>query len=374
MVSKKAVVSCLSLVLGVFFMIQGVRPALADADSWYEKVKFSGDLRYRFENINEDKKAERDRQRIRVRLNLDAPLDDYWKAKLQLATGGLTDPVSTNQTLGEFFNRKTIDLSQAYLEYKVLFNNAKLSAGKVPNPFLNVGGNQLIWDGDLTFDGISGNANVDLAKDLNFFFNGGGFWIAERDATCDPMLYGGQWGLKGKFFDIKYTVGGSYYLYKDAKGLTTFVDAAKSFGNTVQGSAYRYNYKLAEGFLELGLNLFNLPFALYGNAVKNMDDAVSVRNTGVNFGLNVNKVKGEGTWAAGYYYRKLDRDAVVGAYSDSDFGGGGTDSAGHVFQAAYGITDSVTVKAAHFSNQKKYDLAASRIGYHRSQIDLELKF
>lgn len=369
-----------TVLCGALICIGSSRPAAADSDSWYEKIALSGDFRYRFENIQEDKKAERDRQRIRLRLNLEALLDDYWKVGTQVTTGGLTDPVSTNQTLGDDFNRKPIDLSQAYLEYKALFNNLKLTAGKAPNPFVNVGKNQLIWDGDLTFEGISGNAGLDILSSMSVFLNGAGFWIREQSAGFDPMLYGAQAGLKGTFGDMKYTLGGSYYLYQVAQGQKTFVDNNNGFGNsTVDASTYktyRYNYKIAEAFFELGfiLPFFELPATVFGNAVKNTDDSVSVGNTAYNAGITLNKAKAEGSWQFTYYFRRLDCDAVIGAYTDSDFGGGGTNSLGNVFQAAYMITDAVQVQATHTSCQKDFFSDAGRKGYHRTQLDFVLKF
>jgi len=367
---------------GVLMLLAGValggwaRPAAADFDSWYEKLTIDGDFRYRFENIREDKKTERDRQRIKAKLNVKAPLDDYWKLGFQLATGDALDPVSNNQTLGEYENRKPFFLNMAYVEYKALFENLKLTAGKVPNPFVNVGKNQLIWDGDLTLDGVSGNASLELLEGLSAFVNGGGFWILEQSSNFDLMLYGAQAGLKGKLLGAKYTVGGSYYYYMDTKNQRLFVDNTKSFGNSTNtaGTLYRYQYKIAEAFMEVSHKVMDLPIAVYGNVVKNVDPEVAERNTGFTAGLVLNKAKAEGSWEVGAYSRKLDKDAVVGAYSDSDFIGGGTDGQGQCYYAAYAITDNVKAKVTHFNNQKKADLDASRVGYHRTQVDLEFAY
>lgn len=356
--------------------------AHADFDSWYENITIKGDLRYRFENIQKDKSKERDRQRVRLRLSLESPLDDYFKIKTRLATNDLTDPVSTNETLGDYFNKDPFNLDVAAVEYKLLFENLLLIAGKMDVPFTKVGGNQLVWDGDLTLEGIAGKATVGLMKDLSIFANGGGFWLLEQSSNYDPMIYAGQMGFKGKLMDIKYTVGGSYYFYKDTKGQKTFVDNNSGFGNRTvthgTGSSayqtYRYNFKIAEAFLELSLNVMDFPLALYANAVKNGDDEVPDRNTGYTAGFVFNKAKKEGSWDLGYYVRKLDRDAVVGAFADSDFIGGGTDGLGHVVSASYMLTDKVKLKATHFNNQLKADLDASRLGYHRTQVDAEFGF
>lgn len=385
--------------------VLGANRAQADFDSWYEKIQIKGDLRYRFENIQKDKTAERDRQRIRARLTLVAPLDDYWTVKTRIATNDLTDPVSTNETLGDLFNKDPLSLDVAALEYKLLFDSLTLIAGKFDNPFINVGKSQLIWDGDLTLEGIAGNAKLDVIPEANLFVNGGGFWLLEQSGTFDPMLYGGQIGVTGKLMDVKYTVGGSYYYYRDTKNQTTFVNTAGGSGNstiavpavtrtvitdpngntippysaytltvTPASTKYAHNYKIAEAFLELSLKAMDFPVLLYAHAVKNADDSVTARNTGYTAGLVFNKAKAEGSWEIGYYARKLDKDAVVGAFCDSDFAGGGTDGLGHVVTASYMLTDSVKFKATHFNTQLKADLDLSRTGYRRTQVDVELSY
>ncbi|MDP1008060.1 hypothetical protein, partial [Klebsiella pneumoniae] len=77
---------------------------------------------------------------------------------------------------------------------------------------------------ELTLEGNAGKATVGLMKDLSILANGVGFWLLEQRSNYDPMIYAGQMGFKGKLMDIKYTVGGSYYFYKDTKGQKTFVD------------------------------------------------------------------------------------------------------------------------------------------------------
>ena len=83
-------------------------PAAASAPkTWADKLTFKGDLRYRYESIQDDSKLDdggdtytRQRNRIRARLGAEAKIDDQMKAGLELSTGQ-SDPVSGNQSLGE---------------------------------------------------------------------------------------------------------------------------------------------------------------------------------------------------------------------------------------------------------------------------------
>jgi hypothetical protein len=72
----------------------------------------------------------------------------------------------------------------------------------------------------------------------------------------------------------------------------------------------------------------------------------------------------------GYNYRDLEADAVVGAFSDSDFIGGGTDGKGHMFTAGYAISKNFTTGITYFSNEK----GQQETDYDRLQIDFKLKF
>lgn len=354
----------------------GVVPVSADYDSWYEKIKISGDIRFRHENIQKDYSNERDRQRVRTRIKMVAPLDDYWKVTLRLATGS-SDPVSTNQTLDGSFSSKGINLDQAFIEYKLLFENLWLYAGKMKNPFVSVGKNGLIWDGDLTPEGIAGKGRLDVGP-VKLFGTGGGFWVEEQSKNFDLMLWGGQLGAKGKISGIKYKIGGSYYYYLDTKDQVTFADETDNFGNsshTVGGKEYYdYQYKIVEAFIELSFKVMDFPLKLYGNVVKNFDDEVWERNSGHTAGLVFNKAKKDNTWEIGVMAKKLDKDAVVGAFCDSDFGGGGTDSMGFVGYLAYVPVKNVKLKITHINAQIQADLDVSRKGYRRTQADVSLKF
>lgn len=354
----------------------GATPVQAEYDSWYEKITFSGDFRYRHENIQKDNSNERDRQRVRARIKMVAPLDDYWKVTIRLASGS-DDPVSTNQTMGGELSSKAINLDQAFIEYKLFFENLRMYAGKMANPFYKPGKNQLLWDSDLTFEGVAGKGMLE-AGPVDLFATGGGFWVREQSKSFDLMLYGGQLGAKGKLSGVKYTVGGSYYFYLDTRNQGTFFDDEDGFGNSTfsvgNKTFYMYQYKIAEAFLEVSTIVMDYPVKVYGSVVKNFDDEVQSRNSGHVLGVTFNKAKKENTWEIEYKFKKVDQDAVLGAFTDSDFIGGGTDGMGHVGHIAYIPVKNVKLKLTHFSNQIQADLHASRKGYRRTQADISMKF
>ena len=73
-----------------------------------------------------------------------------------------------------------------------------------------------------------------------------------------------------------------------------------------------------------------------------------------------------------YNYRELEADAVVGAFSDSDSFGGGTDGKGHKVSGKYQIAKNWQFGAAFFMND--IGLEGSSKDYNRLQLDLIAKF
>ena len=87
--------------------------------SWTENVQLVGDFRYRHESINEEGLTARHRQRIRARLGVISDLADNMSVGFGLTTGG-DNPISGNQTLGDGFSHKDIDLDYAYFDWALV--------------------------------------------------------------------------------------------------------------------------------------------------------------------------------------------------------------------------------------------------------------
>ncbi|PYV69359.1 MAG: hypothetical protein DMG97_16705 [Acidobacteria bacterium] len=85
--------------------------------SAFGKFRFSGDVRIRGESFVQNGTQDRNRARIRVRLGLEGQLNQDFIGGVALATGSQGDPTTTNETLTNAFDRKTIALDKGYITY-----------------------------------------------------------------------------------------------------------------------------------------------------------------------------------------------------------------------------------------------------------------
>ena len=348
--------------------------ALPDSLKWAENVKISGDLRYRYEMVDEEGANNRNRNRIRARLGITGKVTDDVEVGLRLATSepfssDKGDPVSTNQTLDDAFSKKAIWLDLAYFKWSPKDSGLNVIGGKMENPFYRVGGNQLIWDSDLTPEGIAIQYIRSLGENDELFANGGGFWVNEVSGGADTELWGIQGGLKHKFADKSTLTGGaSYYSYGNINGSGPLIGTGFQ-GNSNAGSLYTNDYDIAEVFGEYGFKLGQTPAAAFVSYVKNTS-ASTTQDTGWLIGGKLGKCKDPGSWEFSYNYRNLEADAVLGAFSDSDFVGGGTNGKGHRFGYTYQLAKNLQGALTYFLDDKSNDSH----GYNRLQADLVFKF
>jgi len=86
------------------------------------RFRWTGDLRVRGESFFQKYSGctlcnDRNRSRVRVRFGFEGKLNDDFNAGIGLATGTFGDPTTTNETLTNFFDRKTIGLDRGYITY-----------------------------------------------------------------------------------------------------------------------------------------------------------------------------------------------------------------------------------------------------------------
>jgi hypothetical protein len=373
--------------------------APASVPGWLEGMKWEGDFRLRaqqdrFSGSNftplqlglvEDpinlgnSQDHNNRLRLRLRFGVETKLSEMTTMGFRLATGSIANnPLSTNQTLGNNFDRYTIGVDRAYIKLQPA-QWLHLSGGRFANPFF---GTDLVWHPDLNFDGAAATLKPKFSEAGSGFLTLGAFPLTKLDpnpnsSAQSKWLYAGQAGVDWKSGATGLKFGLALYEYRHVEGVPNAGDwnintVAASMND---GTAPQYRqkgnslvqlqalnnptllYGLASKFRELNLT-GSIDFAqfdpvhvvLTGDYVKNIgfDRAEILQRTGRDLEPKITGYQARLTvgkpqmakrrdWQVFAAYKFLQRDAVLDAYTDSDFRLGGTDAKGYILGANYGI-------------------------------------
>jgi hypothetical protein len=339
--------------------------------SWADRITWKGDYRFRYEDIDEQGKDDRERYRIRARPALVAKTSETTEVGFGLATGS-DDPVSSNQTLGGGGSSKDINLDLAYATWTGLENTA-ITGGKFVNPYYTVQKSQLLFDGDFRPEGVA----VSWSDEL--FFANATYSFIESDSNQSTKNNYGIWAAQiGAVFapidGTKLTVSTSYIDIPTKGEIAIYND--DFYGNSsvvVDGTAvYEYNYELVTASVDLGFNVFDTPFNLYADWVENQD--VDDLETGYLMGIQLGSAKVKGGWQVKYQYENLDANAALGVVTDSDFAGGGTDNKGSMVSAMYAIDNNWYVGSTYYFDNQTGIKLGNDASYERFQLDTGFKY
>jgi hypothetical protein len=347
----------------------------APAAGLLESLKFKGDLRYRTEWIDREDDDIRHRHRIRLRIGVETAPVDGWNAVVQLASGE-DDPASANQTLGDGFSGKPVRLNLAYLRWTSERPGWEVQAGKVPRPFLCV--TDLLWDGTVNPEGIGAFWSHEPGA-VRWMLRGGGWWIEENADASDIFLWTAQAAAYWTVTEHQRLLGGlSLYAYDGLRGAAPLY-RDRPMGNTmvpVAGadpdstvSVFAEDFRIVEGFGQWEWEGF-IPVALYGQAAVNT--AADDHRLAWLAGLTVGRAHAVKSVEAGVTYRVLEADSTVGAFTDANPGGGGTDLEGWQFFLRGQVTRRLQCTASWYRNRLEPD--GRNLAYDRWQFDTTLRF
>jgi hypothetical protein len=335
---------------------------VSPAKSAESRLKYGADFRYRFESFNIEDTPDRHRNRIRARVDVKATVSDEMLLGFALASGS-NDPISSNQTLGDNDSSKQVNIDQAYIRFQPTGRHTDLYAGKFKNPLYRAGGNGLLWDGDLRPEGLAAKFSRN-----DVFVNALATWITESKAGDDILLLGTQLGIKTSVFDSASLVAGlGYYEYTGIQGSAEYIPEKPRGNRVTDQGRYLSGFDLLEGFAELKFPTSFGKASVYADYVKNLgaDDYDTGYTLGAKIGLS--------DWSFGWAYENIEADAVYAQLTDSDFGGGGTDSEGHRFSASYAISKKIKLGGTVFLNDRNVDFGNEQ-DYQRFMLDLSVKY
>lgn len=367
------------------------------------------------------------RSRLRLRFGATAKVTDKVTAGFRIATGNTNGPTSTNQTMGQGFNKYSLVLDRGFLTLKPV-SWLSLTGGRIANPFFST---DLVWADDLNFEGVAAQASVPLSSSVTGFATAG--WFPLR--TDNPLqsksrdLTGLQAGLKwhlASSTDLKFAA--ALYNYRGIEGTLEdntryglpsasdygtryeYANGIRQRGNTLfitnaladplTGTTY---WGLASEFRELNLtasldiaNFDPVHVVLTGDYVKNLafdrskmsarsgSTILDGKDSGYLGKISVGhpSMANPGSWNVSLAYRWLGSDAVVDAYTNSDFGLGGTNSKGYILGGSYGIYKNTWLSGRLMASQLIDSMApkttstetSTKLSVDLFQIELNSKF
>lgn len=332
-----------------------------------------------------------DRQRLRARLRFGfaAELGAGWGAAARLSTGNLIDPVSTNQTLGNYGARYQTAVDLAYLEWLGTTagsgHSLGVRAGRMISPWEAT---DLVFDTDLNFEGVATSYHLALGRGdpsvNNLFATVGAFSLQEFELGRDKWLLGAQTGLNlQSAAGHRFLLAAAVYDYRRIAGERNAFESELN-DHTAPGYLQKGNtlfdirndndpdtnlFALASDFRLLDFNASmqwrlapGLRLQWAGNYVRNigfdpqrvqerMLVAVAGRNKGYQTELGIGSVDmaRSNAWRVWAGYRYLQRDAVLDGFTDSDFHLGGTDAKGYTVGLEWSLSPKVLTRLKYMS-------------------------
>lgn len=346
-------------------LIVGLAAALGFNNAQAVDWNWKGDIRYRYQSDitaipNVTGEHSRDRHRARVRLGVYPWINEELSGGLQLSTAGSgLETTSRNETLDDQFLADTVYMNEYFIDYHPMFlcGDVNFILGKRAVASTLIVQNDLVWDGDLTFEG----ATVQYGKDANGKEKDGlsavaGYYILNENRSVttieqDAYLFAGQAAYKGAISDLSYQLGAGYYNYVNFN-----VDNDPS---TVYIPAYDYtgkDFNIVEFYGSLGGQITEtLPWKISGqyafNTAKHADwvNIDNAKRDSYLAEIKIGNAKQVGQWAVNADYVRIERDALT-ILTDSDRNmGAATNLKGFKIGGVYHLVQNMTLGLTYFN-------------------------
>jgi hypothetical protein len=362
-------------------------------------------------NAYEDVDVDNVRFRGRARLAVDTDITDSITAGMRIATGNTSDLVSETQTfdgtapytfgLDELFIRLDERNAQKFPWLSVV-------GGRFANPYGTP--TDLVFHKDLTFEGVAVTGRYGFgdgsADQSHVFFTAGAHPLQEIQLSSqDKWLAAAQLGTNLRWGDGQHLrFSAAYFDYFNVTGRLNPLDGTEYNYTAPQFERQGNTYFDIANNTDTSVNLFALA-AKYRIADLNLTYEIPVSayllrataDTVKNIGYNANQVEANvgyyvaprtkgyqaelsfgdptvlraGAWRALVGYRYLERDAVIDAYTDSDFHWGGTNAKGYYLVGDVGIAKRVWVRVRYLGSNI---IDGPTLNIDTLQLDLNTQF
>jgi hypothetical protein len=393
---------------------EGLLYSGANVEDYYlnpNAVNAAGGIQKAGINAFIDTNVNRWRTRAAARFGLETDFSSNWSAGIRLSSGNTSDLVSPTQTL-DGTPPYAFGVDNLYVRFE------ERNAQKFPW-FTAIGGRfttpwftptDLLFHKQLNFNGVALTGRLGFgdgsAEQSNAFLTVGAMPIQEVALSAhDKVLYGAQLGTKLRFTEHQsLRLAAGYFDFMNYEGRenppfqniydytapqffrtgNTLFDIRNDLDQTTNLLAVASKFRIVDvnASYDLGLGAFLL--RLNAEGVKNFgfNEAEIFTRTGVNVAPRIKGYQAEisfgtpsymtfGGWRALAGYRYLQRDAVIDAYTDSDFHFGGTDAMGYYVTGDLGLANRVWLRLRYLSSNA---IDGPTYGVDTVQLDINTVF
>ena len=361
------------------------------------------------------------RERARYKITMGVKTESGpWSSDLAFAMG--SSGRSDNATMGSFGsnpntmnNKEALYVKRASVSYKAT-DWLTLSAGRMDNPLYTT---PMVWDADLTFEGLVEKANYKVNDNLELFGTAAqvqylgdkkSYFVGGGSSTVTNELLAFQGGGKYNFDDktsAKAAITYTTYTHDIAQGIYnpgTGGTSAKS--DIFAGNSGVNNLQIIEIPAEINRMVTDsIGVRVYGDYAYNTDaSARCAKASGLAcgddsawlLGLVVGSAKnlkafesnkmGKGDWSARIWYQDVGAYSVDQNAVDSDFFDSRVNMKGTVFKGQYNVQDNVFANLSYGHATRKNNVLGTPTGagndigginltsFDLLQLDLTYKF
>ena len=351
-----------------------------EAPRWYERFRFSGDFRSRYEGFYRSESTTRNRMRQRLRLRLDVDVNDDIDFHLQTASGDPNNPVSTNQTFTGFFTPKPFNLDRAYIDYNPRAASAlTLGLGKYGLPQTRT---QMVFDDDLNVEGAFEQGAWSVGDGVDIRLVGLQTSVAELSSGDDSSMFAGYGEVGFALGKHRLQLSVADYGWKNVDPIARAVagpdvnanltnELVRDENGDVTGFASRFNVVdvIAEATIQTG----KAPVRLLAEYTLNTR-AANERDSGFWVEAEYGRARDVGAWAAAYTYGWIQQDVTPSPFVFSDIPG--TNTLMHMTSTSWMLLPGLTFDTTFHFSKRLYleDPAASNNWLTRVHLAAVVRF
>jgi Skp family chaperone for outer membrane proteins len=320
---------------------------VGNLETLVNRFRLGGDIRVRYENFFQDHDLctncfDRHRMRVRLRFGVQGQVNEDFIGGFYIASGSFDDPVSTNQTLTDFFNRKTIGIDRAWVAYNPANRKwLELTGGKWAYTWQR---SPLTFDNDLNPEGFSERFSWKLPgffQEVNL--TGMQMFLEERSGAFDSFAVGGQAATKFAAGPVSFTPSYTLINWRNEARISnqvgvTLAGNRNTNATTADGKNFLSEFLQSEFMVNANIKtpMERWPVNLMFNWVKNLDAVapcarvtcdpllvaspalLDTHDTAYWVEGSIGGTRNKNDMQFGYRFARIEQDAVLAAFNESD--------------------------------------------------------